>query len=503
MAAGPGFGMILLMMVLQGSANDLLDFVDSPSYWKAQQVEMTVDALAPSVKGAPAGAENAPKTADVRRLMAIRSLGELKKKEALPLLKPLVNDKSPFVADYANQAIATIEGAAYHRAPTDRKKLAEDVDLLPVGCGVVAQTTFPGGGAVSYEKMFGQMKGMMGMGPRPGANDPEEMDRRMDEARRQITDSLIELTGKLGNLRLDAVTFGLSGDVGNEAGFAVLFGRGTYDAVAARETLKAQPQTNTDTVNGFEVFTLPGGRGGSGTVVCPSNDRFLLFAGPNTEALPLQEVLAAVKNGKRDAALDADMTQLLASVDRSKRLWAVMRMTDAYRNAKVLAPFDSMTLTEEDHADETLFTLIARGKNPDQIAASVDDFEAGRQNTLEAMRNFPAQLMPANIADFLESVNVRNDGLLVTATASFKGSSSTILQTLPMMLFGMRMQGRGGLRRCSRPIRRNPPRSPNRPQLISRALKCCHPERSEGSGHDKGKNPQGGKSPFSAKSSIH
>jgi hypothetical protein len=34
--------------------------------------------------------------------------------------------------------------------------------------------------------------------------------------------------------------------------------------------------------------------------------------------------------------------------------------------------------------------------------------------------------------------------LLVTATASFKGSSSTILQTLPMMLFGMRMQGRGG-----------------------------------------------------------
>jgi hypothetical protein len=428
------FGMMLLMMVMQGNANDLLDFVDSPAYWKTQQVEVTVDALAPSVSGTPAPGQNPTKAADVRRLMAIRSLGELKKQEALPHLKPLLNDKSPFVADYANQAVATIEGAAYRRPAADRKKLAEDVDLLPVGCGVVAQTTVAGGGPVSYDKIFDQMKGMMG-GMRPG-QDPAEMNRRMDEARRKMTDALIEVTGKLGNLRLDAVTFGLAGDIGNEAGFGVLVGRGTYDAAAAREVLKAliktDPAFKTEKVEDFEVLSHR-----EMAVVCPSNDRILLFVGPNREALPVEVVLAAVKKGKRDAPLDADMTQLLGSVDRSKRLWAVMKMTDAYKNADLIAPFDSMTLTEDDHGDESLLTLIARGKNPDEIAASIDKFEAGRQDALKALKQVPPQLMPSNILDFVESINVRNDGMLVTATASFKGSSSNILQTLPMMMFGM------------------------------------------------------------------
>jgi len=436
MMAGPGFFMMLLMLVMQGNSNDLLDFMDSPSYWNAQKVELTVDALAPSVKGPAAGGENAPKAGDVRRLMAIRSLGELKKKEALPHLKPLVNDKALFVADYANQAIAAIEGTAYNRPAVDRKKLAQDVDLLPVSCGVVAQTALAGGGPISYDKIFEQMKGMMGgMGARAGANDPEEMNRRIDEARRHATDALIEFTGRIGNIRLDAVTAGVAGNLGNDVGFVVVIGRGSYDATAAREAIKADHAFKTETVEGFEVLTQTREM----AVVCPSNDRFLLFAGPNREALPVEEVLGAIKEGKRDLPLDADMAQLLGSVDRSKHMWAVMKMTDTYKNADLVAPFDSVTLTVDAKEDEAQYTLVARGKNPDEITASVDKFEKGRQEVLKALKRAPAfpMAMPANIVDFVESINVRNDGMQVTVTAAFKGSSETILQTLPLMMFGM------------------------------------------------------------------
>ena len=441
---GMGFGEMLLMMVLmQSNANDLLDFMDSPSYWKAQQVEMTIDALAPSVKGPAAGGEKAPKAGDIRRLMAIRSLGELKKKEALPHLKPLVNDKAPFVADYANQAIAAIEAAAYSRPPVDRKKLTEDIGLLPVNCAGIAQITLVGGGPVSYDKVFEQMKGMMGkVEPAPDPEHQEEMNREMDKTRKEITDALIELAGKTGNLRLDAVTLGVAGNLGEDAGFIVLVGRGSYDAAAARETIKAEWRAKTETIEGFEVTSV---ENGAALVVCPSNDRFLFFAGPNRESLPVEEVLAALKEGKRDLPLDPDTARLLGSIDRSKRLWAVMKITDAYKEEEFFAPFDSMTLTEDDHGDESQLTVIARGKDPDQIAASVETFEKGRRDVLKELKQDPdpAEPMAPGIVDFLESVKVRNEGMQVTATATFKGSSTSIFPILLFMMFGVEAQQAG------------------------------------------------------------
>src|SRR5437764_8476301 len=102
----------MLMMLLGGGANDLLDLVHTDSYWKAKQVTVSVEQLITDANSkAPVNPDAAaPQAAGVRRLMAIRTLGELKKAEALTMLQSLVDSKEPFVADYAKAAIAAIEG---------------------------------------------------------------------------------------------------------------------------------------------------------------------------------------------------------------------------------------------------------------------------------------------------------------------------------------------------------------------------------------------------------
>ena len=182
--------MTLMMMLTQGGASDVLDLVDSGSYWKAQKVAVTVEALAGQLDAKVEG--EGAHAAAVRRLMAIRALGELKDMAALARLKPLVNETAPFVADYAKQAIASNEGTPYRRPPASPETLASDVALLPSECAAVLQTGISGGGPVSYDKVFELMKAME---PRGGQAE-------FDRMRTEVTERITRLTDAVGNFRV-------------------------------------------------------------------------------------------------------------------------------------------------------------------------------------------------------------------------------------------------------------------------------------------------------------
>src|SRR5213075_163124 len=81
------------------------------------------------------------KAASVRKLVAIRALGEKKSREALPALQPLLNSKEPFVADYAARAIAQIEGKPLPSRRLTPENLKTDLSLLPATCSIVGQVT--------------------------------------------------------------------------------------------------------------------------------------------------------------------------------------------------------------------------------------------------------------------------------------------------------------------------------------------------------------------------
>ncbi len=418
--------MLMMMLTTQGSVNDALDVLDSKAYWQPAKVEMTVDSIAAQLDAKVEG--ETAQAASVRKLMAIRALGELKDKAALAKLKPLLDDKSPFVADYAKRAIAEIEGKPCVRAEATKEQLSSDLALLPSGCGVVAQMRVMPGAPVSWDKFAELMKGMA------PANDGEAPD--ADEMRREIAKGIGGFLAQVGNFRLEALTLGVAGEIGPRKVFAVVVARGLCDIDAVRGVVKESARQGVNTIDGTDVYRQNRGA----AVLCPSSDRLIFILGEPDETMDVvvKQIAAVLKGGKGGLETDADMKDLVNSVDRTKRLWVAVKMTDSYRQVEILAPFDTLTLVVGDKEGVTSFTLVARAQDKDKVAAAVKMFEDGRQEGLQAMKKegAPETMKPflARVSDFLESIKVVQDGAQATVTASFKGdASSTML--LPMLMF--------------------------------------------------------------------
>jgi hypothetical protein len=201
---------LVLAMVVSGfGGGDLLDFMTTESYWKTKNVTVTVEQLKedakapaevgdisalvkdlgssefktrdaarqkieamgpgvlPQLEGPAKGAdEEIAETAkaiqkklsenlherDVRRLMAIRTLGERKEASATGLLEEALKSKDMFVADYAARALAMIQGKPV--PAREVKKMDRDVWLIPGETSVVGQI-LPGarGEAQTIEKL--------------------------------------------------------------------------------------------------------------------------------------------------------------------------------------------------------------------------------------------------------------------------------------------------------------------------------------------------------------
>src|SRR5947209_12844999 len=164
MMAGPPAFLVLLSLLVGGGGSDLLDYVPSDYYWKHKQVDVSLDTMTNELKPVdaqdiskiipdldsadpqmretatkkiqsvgPAALPELKKQAQsdeqeiagraraliqkieaserpkaVRRLMAIRTLGEMKKKEALPTLQAMLKSDEMFVTEYAREAIDRI-----------------------------------------------------------------------------------------------------------------------------------------------------------------------------------------------------------------------------------------------------------------------------------------------------------------------------------------------------------------------------------------------------------
>jgi len=470
--------MMLLMVLLGGGGgNDLADFIDTNSYWALQSVEVTVPAMKaqlaaanadaaaalckdlvgddeaksssaaariksigmaamPHLEKAARDAQGKPEKAArvqnlisqlyanvqgpaVRRLMAIRTLGELKKRDALTTLQPLLKSKVLFEAEYARAAIAAIEGKEFKRPGLPAKERMKDIWLLPAGCGVVGQATMPPGKPVDIGKaikMMGQMGG--------GRQAPQNM-------LPQLTSMISGVAGHVGNVRIDAVTIGVANDVGNRTGFVVLIARGRYDTKALKEMLLQVGRSNTETIDGTEVFKPDK----EFAIFLPSSDRLVLIAGPRKAQKPVAEMIAAVKAGKGALTASSDMGKLIKTIDTTSPIWAAAKMSETYRKESLFAPFDTMAMTSKVAKGVQNFKLVAVGKDAEKVAQAVKQFDGhmaeGRRETARAVERMPA-IKP--MADFIASIKAKADGTKVTVTASMKGSTALMGMFMPMMM---------------------------------------------------------------------
>lgn len=409
---------MLIFSLLTTGGNDLLDYLPTADYWQCQSVEVNVDSMLKSLS--PAATAYARHAGSVKQLMAIRTLGEMKDVKAVPALTALKDAKAPFVADYARQALAAINGTPYQRPGATDQALAEALGLLPANCGVAAQARgavlFPNAGAVDFDKLFNsdETKRMPFVTPE-----------NVKQMREQFVQTLLDIAEQIGNVRLSALTFGLADNVDDNRGFLMFAGRGQYDARAMQAYLsKMMPPPKT--INGFPVYSPE-----DQLALMPvSNDTFVFLAGPNWEELPVDGITKARQAGARGLAKESPLKTLMEAINTQSLLWLVVQVNDNYREAPPLVPLDTLTLTSKPGKDGAMnMTLLAKGKDSEAIKAQVASLKADIQEGLIAMKRAHEEntmgmgfLIKPMIA-FLESIQMEQAGTTVTIKAIWKNKA--------------------------------------------------------------------------------
>ncbi len=479
-------GMFMLLPVLflgggMGGANELLDFVQSQSYWQARGITPDAKTLIPMIDANPeapdiaalikqlgdddfatreaASAAIATKgpgvipqlkealkstdaevvdragrlieqltggkvDASIHKLMVIRSLGETKDAAALPALKALVDSKEPFVADYAKRAIGLIEGKPYTPAGTSAATFDKDVWMLPKGVKLVMQLSMNSKGPVNWTKVFADVTV-----PIPNINK--------DEMLAEMQKGTMTALGMAGNVRIDGITLGLAGDVGIQTGYVVIYVRGQYDREKVKQAFVQMGAKISD--EGGIVTVQPES---DTTLLLPSNDLFVIMGGPrNVAPVVIKDVVAAVKAGKGTLGEDEAMVKLIESANRKTGGWAAVQMTDSYRSQPWLAPFDSAiaerAIERVDGKSKTSLRVKATGTDPQAISTAVTTMNEG----LEMIRGQMAQaagFVPKQMIDFLGSIKIQSDGKAATLTGHIEGDFESMLGSMmfPMMMMG-------------------------------------------------------------------
>jgi hypothetical protein len=483
---GVSFGGLFMLLTMSLSGGDVLDMVGTDAYWQLKGGRPSVEALL--TEAAPGQAATAPdaselikqlgddsfdvrekatrklaemgrailpqltkaaassdaevsarakkliegmqgggQAAAIRRLMTIRTLGEAKEAKAADQLKKLLQAKEPFVAEYARRAIAQIEGKPYQRPLPTADDMKKDLAALPASCAVVAQARMVFA-AMTPKKMAEMMPAEMG--------DAAKASEKMAEG-------LIQALETCGNIRLDGLSAGVAGDIGDRKGFVVLVGRGEFDAAGVKIAVQAmtggrgssdvsssQPTTQ-PLPAGVEIIRLDRQL----CLVLLGNNRAALIVGPPQQALPVDEVVKGLVSGKGGVTGDADMAKLLAKVDMTSPIWAACRVTECYRQVPHLAGVDTIIATTQYKNDTLTANLTAVGASPEAVEKSrLAVEEVLKEVQVEASREAQRTEFLKPIAEALQSIQFKQEGSTVTGSGTIKQFERVLL--LPMMILG-------------------------------------------------------------------
>jgi hypothetical protein len=279
--------LVMLLLVAAGGGNDLLDCVSTNDFWSTRGVTVSVDAMLaelevgePSDIGPLIAQLGSPKYAVRRRatkeilakgplvisqlqratasrdaeiarrasaiieqlghgqrtkaarvLMAIRTLGELADPRAEAILRRYLESDKPFRSLYAKRALAAIAGNETVVTPRPPEDFDEDIRILPPGTGTVAQATVRERFPKSFREVLADLARIDV--PVEGEDFDDVFGARKLQPR-LLQSQYDALVDEIGNARLDAVTVGVSSDVGFAGGFIVVVFHGHYDKEAVK-----------------------------------------------------------------------------------------------------------------------------------------------------------------------------------------------------------------------------------------------------------------------------
>ncbi len=368
-----GFLQALLLLIYGGQGPaDLLDLIPTKDYWELKQVEPTPqsmldqlqdpEALDPTpllrkladpsaaerdaattalinmgpgvvpklktlqgggpefrlrVEGIIAEIEHRSSAANVRRLMAIRTLGELGDAAALPRLRQLQQSTTMFEADYARDALAAIAGEP---SPAGELTPAVPPELLPAESWLLAQTARdPARRArLDWEQVT---RLATAFEDEPG------------DFRAKAVAAVIDFAEQVGNARYDSLNVAASGNF-EEEGMVQFVVRGQWDAEQVRRFFRSTGREDDgwEAIGAFEEVPAgqqPGFRpeDDEDFLLVPVDDETLVMAaGEAVDAEAVQSLLARMRAGQEavDQPLNDRMAGLLKQTDPDATTWLAM-----------------------------------------------------------------------------------------------------------------------------------------------------------------------------------
>ena len=373
----------------------------------------------------------------IRRLMAIRTLGERKENEALGLLEGLKDSKELFVGEYARRSIAQIKGEKY--MPADlTAKLAGDVALLPGDAALVGQSS-----GLNMERLT-----LGAMAEAAWANEGATLQRIPGAAakpdvrglERKASEELLTLLEKVGNLRMDAVTVGLNyaKDDAGERGWLAVVIRGQFDAALVAPAIRE--------MMGGEAAITPAGKPGDGTmvaekdgeacVVIPNNEQMIFLTGADKKNVQGARdfMLAALRAGDGKRVDDGDLAALMKTVDTKSPLWLVCRFNAALEKETGQLGIKTVTLETKVVKEGTEFAVQAEMADGDKAKALAETITAGVKSAQDVLKQ-AAAVTPAlkPVQEMLGTVKAEAGGVKGTMTGRLPaGIFNSILGQLPL-----------------------------------------------------------------------
>jgi hypothetical protein len=377
--------------------------------------------VADAAKGIVASLTEHAKSRDMERLMAIRTLGERKEPSALAALKEAEKSKEPFVADYALRAVGQIEGHAV--TPVDhRAELEKDVWLLPQDTGTVMQASATSWlGTIDIPTMLDRV----GNTPVVGMPAPNKA-----QLEQQLSTGLIKVVERIGNVRIDGATLGVSAEVSNDSGWVVVLLRGQFDrpaVVAAIKSLAGEDAPLTRE-GGADVFTPE-----ESTKIAFFDGCVMLVGSDSKETTEtlFAATSKALASGQGELKANEKMAALLAGADRTGPLWAVSQVPAAIKKEDAdLASFDTVMLATAVKNRSLTFSVTAKGSDAEQMKAASDKLEGEVADTVKEAKQLMAQVPPQFAATeqgeiaFMESLKFKTAG--TTTVLSGEVSPSVI-----------------------------------------------------------------------------
>ncbi len=331
-------------------------------------------AAAAGVPGQRRRRPDGPQAKAIRRLMAIRTIGERKFEAAMPTLRKLTDSKTPFEAEYAARAIAVIEGKEFKIEQPEMAAREKDLAALPQNMMAVGQISFrPGEGLARL---------MDGLTPPPV--NPEAW----FSIRSMMVESVIGSLEFWGNVRLNHVTVFVPDDVGDNSGYAGFVLHGKWD-MAAVKAAAGNAGGEKREVAGVNVWDGPH------TIMASLSDsQMMFFTRPEGVNPPVDAIIKAIKAGEPGGIeKNEPMQALLKTVDQKATVWGAMLPNKDMQAVPVLAPVRGLIgqMTFEGQGFEAM--LKATGEEGEQVMQSGRLAQSGYQMAmLQGRKEAPAAM---------------------------------------------------------------------------------------------------------------